>query len=392
MSNRSAIVVALAFIIGACDKPPQRVDDSSGATAWAAVGTGTYNSCATTAAGAAYCWGFDLVTGCPQQACAFWTVPTLVPGSHPSFTSISTGGPRTCAIASSGDAYCWGDASPGGLGDGTTGVSATPVRVNLPSPVQQLSAGYGPVCAVTTDSVGFCWPGKAGPSPQPVPTALRFKSISAGNTQVCAVDANDDAYCWGSGYGSLGIGLRDTACAFFPSCFSSPTPQLVDGGLKWSSISAGNAFTCAVTIDHRGYCWGQVFEAGPGDPQFGALGNGQFGGSKSPVPVAGGLEFKQIDTGTRHACGLTLDGAAYCWGNNASSELGTGSSGGRASTPQRVVGSLTFESISADDVTCGVSVNKNMYCWGITAAGMLGDGTGVDGMRSSPTRVAAPHP
>lgn len=382
-------ILIIAAALAACaTEPSPGTDDSPGAFAWAVPANGTYNSCAINTAGAAYCWGFDLVHPCTNQGCPVWTIPTLMPGAPAPYTAIATGGGPSCALTASGDAYCWGDAASKGLGDGVTSTSATPIHVILPSRAQRISVGFERSCAVTVDSVGYCWPDLSNPFPASIPTTLRFKSIDAGNTQTCGIDSNDDAYCWGSGYGSLGIGDRDTSCTYAVSCFQSSTPQLVVGGLKWSSISAGNTFTCGVTLDHHGYCWGAVFGNSIPDPHLGVLGNGTFTGSKSPVPVSGGLLFKQIDTGTRSACGVAIDGTAYCWGDNSKSELGVGSGAIRAaSVPQRVAGSLVFESVSVDESACGVTVHHNIFCWGSPP----GFGLDILGRYASPTRLNDPR-
>ena len=388
--HRESTCCLVALLALACDgaSPNDRLDDSSGPVAWAAVGNGTYNNCAITAAGSAYCWGFDVVTGCTQNACAVWTAPTAVAGATQTFASVSTGGGFACAVATTAQAFCWGYFLPHGLGDGVTGASASPARVSIAAPIREVKAGYRQACALTVDSVAYCWPTSTDPLPEKVPTTVRFKTISPGGTQVCGVDATDDAYCWGGGFGSLGIGARDTACASSPSCFDSPVPQLVDGGMKWGSISAGNTFTCGITLDHRGFCWGAVLDPAY-DDLLGVLGNGTITGSKSPVPVSGGLAFKQIATGTRHACGLTVDGTAYCWGMNNTSQLGVGTLGPGATTPQRVVGSLTFESISVAEDTCGVTIHKNIFCWGTPPAGA---GAYLGQPNSIPARLASPRP
>ena len=144
-------------------------------------------------------------------------------------------------------------------------------------------------------------------------------------------------------------------------------------------MSAGNAFTCGITVQDKAYCWGAVHSANEPSPGLGVIGNGTFVGSKEPVPVSGDLSFKVLTTGVRHACALTLEGGAYCWGSNESSELGTGRRGGRFATPQKVAGGLHFTAIEAGNSTCAVSTNKNLYCWGLRL--------GSIGVHTRPTRM-----
>ena len=81
-----------------------------------------------------------------------------------------------------------------------------------------------------------------------------------------------------------------------------------------------------------------------------------------------------MSTGYDHTCGLA-SGVAYCWGNNALGQLGTGSLIS-APTPAAVAGANTFSSISAGVAhSCGVTQQGPALCWGANDAGQLGTGT-----------------
>lgn len=384
-----AALSAMLLVAVACSDPltgPRIAPDVPGQVKWIAFDAGTYNSCAIAEGGIAYCWGLSLVEGCTDPGCTLGPLPTRIKGPAPAFSAVASGGGFHCGVTAASEAYCWGEKS---LGEGTIKSSASPVRVAMATPVRVVATGYGNACLLTSEGVAYCWSGQTG-TPQPVATSLRFTSISAGTTQTCAISVDAEAYCWGGGYGSLGVGARDTSCAISDSCLNSATPLMVDGGLRWASISAGNAFTCGVTVDHKGYCWGAVRNNGDPNPPLGVLGNGTFAGSKAPVPVSGGLLFRSIETGTRQACGLTMEGAAYCWGNNTGGELGTGGAGGRFATPQPVAGDLRFSVLALADHSCGLTVNANLYCWGATFGGLLGTGQTRPGTQPFPARVLPP--
>ena len=74
--------------------------------------------------------------------------------------AITTGYYQTCAIES-GQAYCWG---PGGgqLGDGSTAASGIPVAVDTTGALAgktlaEVSAGDGFTCALDTSGRAYCW-------------------------------------------------------------------------------------------------------------------------------------------------------------------------------------------------------------------------------------------
>lgn len=398
------LAAAAVAAAGACGDPTGTlppISDEPGPVRWASVSAGVYGSCASTDDGRVFCWGLKEPTVCGDTGCEVEPIPTLVPGVSGA-ARVSVTGARRCALTAAMEAHCWGTGYDATLGDGTTSKSATPVRVAIAEPVTALATGYEHACLLTTDGAAACW-GRASEAmgdgsssqavrfvrtPASVATALRFGDISAGTTQTCAVSLDADAYCWGSSYGTLGIGARDTSCAGWPSCTRASTPQLVEGGHKWKAVNAGNAFTCGVTTSHAGYCWGAVTQ--PPDT-YGILGAGSFTGSKSPIPVAGNRQFQSIDTGTRHACGVTLDGLAYCWGTNGAAELGIGLRGGNFHTPQPVVGGLKFLEVSAGETSCGISVNRNLYCWGSVYEVVPGSSRPRVTVAVRPLRMASPE-
>ena len=179
------------------------------------------------------------------------------------FRSLSAGITSVCGVTTQGVIYCWGNNFSGQLGNGTTAFSTVPVPVKSDLTFKSVSTGFTSTCGVTTQGAIYCW-GNNYNSHVPVKSDLTFKSVST------------------SGY--------------------NPT-----------SSSTSSSHTCGVTTQGAIYCWG--------DNSNGQLGNGTTASSTVPVPVKSDLTFKSVSTGyynmlpnSSHTCGVTTQGAIYCWG------------------------------------------------------------------------------
>ena len=242
---------------------------------------------------------------------------------------------------------------------------------SLPPPVASVGAGSIHSCGLTVTGDAYCWGfndfGQLGdgsttgsPTPVLVSGGIRFSSISTRGGHTCGVTSVGDVYCWGENFrGQLGDGTT----------INRLTPVLVSGGLSFASVSTAYSETCGVTTGGDAYCWGENFH--------GQLGDGTTINRLTPVAVAGGLTFASLSTGA-HTCGVTAAGDTYCWGDNRWGKLGDGTTTNRH-TPVGVAGGLGFASLStAFWHTCGVTAAGDAYCWGSNGDGQLGDGTTIN--------------
>ena len=247
----------------------------------------------------------------------------------------------------------------------------TPVTPQLT--FSQVSAGRNHSCGVTTDHRIFCWgfsglsntppvalgDGSSSGSLAPVAVggALRFQQVSAGFSTTCAVTLDHRAYCWGvNDRGEVGDG----------STTFRLRPVRVAGGHLFRQIETTFEHTCAVTYpDNRAYCWGWNVD--------GQLGDGTRTDRLKPVAVASALSFRQVTTGYDHSCGVTSDDRAFCWGKNKVGQLGDSTTVGRRVKPTLVARGLSFRQVDAGrEFTCGTTVDDRAFCWGEGRSGQLG--------------------
>jgi alpha-tubulin suppressor-like RCC1 family protein len=361
-------------------EPTPALATAAGALAFYQVSASGFQTCGVTTEYRAYCWGNPwLGDGTSNQH----LTPVAVAGGL-QFRQLSTDGSHTCAVTPDYRAYCWGDNYQGQLGDGTTTARLTPVRVGGGLRFRQVEAGGSHTCGVSyPDRRAYCWGynvvGQLGDgttttrlTPALVAGGHQFRHVSAGAYHTCGLTPSDEAYCWGwNKYGQLGVG---------PEFGRRQRPALVAGGYAFDQLDVGSEHTCAVTTDHRAFCWG-----------YGGL--GQIGDGKTylrftPKAVAGGLSFSRVSPGSGYTCGETTTDSAYCWGSNEYGQLGDGTTSQRL-TPVAVAGGLTFKQVSAGGWhTCGKTPGAVAYCWGWNDFGQLGDGTLTTRLR--PTAVAAP--
>jgi alpha-tubulin suppressor-like RCC1 family protein len=195
-------------------------------------------------------------------------------------------------------------------------------------------------------------------STAPTPADVR-PALAVGGRHACVV-ADSATRCWGKGTdGQLGIGVTPV----------DTTPVIVAGAPPLVSLVAGTVHTCGLDSEGNAYCWGSNR-----DGQLGTLDQVEvcpLPCATTPRPVAGGLRFQVLATGTDHTCGITPEGSAYCWGLNDIGQLGTTAAsescvdGPCSRVPIRVQTDRTFRAVTAGIYhTCALDPAGVAFCWG----------------------------
>ena len=247
------------------------------------ISVGDWNTCAIASDDKVYCWGYgisfgDLGNGTFSQSNVPVAVSTSGVLAGKKIKQVSVGFENVCVVDSGGKAYCWGNGTHGTLGNGLTAISNVPVAVSMSGvlagkTIKQISASDFHTCAIASDGEAYCWGGNTDgqlgnnstnqsnvpvavlpPQGSSYPLGGQFKQISAeGGNRTCAIAYGDRAYCWGEGrYG--GLGNNSTTNSRRPVAVSMSG---VLAGKTIKQISSGAYRTCVIASDNQIYCWGR---------------------------------------------------------------------------------------------------------------------------------------
>ncbi len=361
------------------------------------VSAGAYHSCAVVGT-RVECWGYNgYGQAAGSQTIAY--TPQPVP-SLDNATAVTVGLFHTCALADTGEVWCWGRNAFGELGDGSGVPHSTPVKVAGIEDASAVSAGAYHTCAIDA-GIAKCWGrnnhgqlarGSAGDAATPAPAGYPFwlgfvglsaTDIAAGANHTCAVgrrwaDTANRVYCWGQNSdGQLGTGSTApvTGHSVGQPIALSATP---------SAVTTGRAHSCAIDAPGAAWCWG--------DNVYGQLSVGDNDDRHSPARVTfrscfwgcweGDLtDVGALDAGDDHTC-FEVGGSASCSGRNNYGQLGFEGGG------LNQVGIPTFGQVDAISAgmyhTCGWSAAGVLFCAGYNALGQLGNGTNDSSATPSP--------
>lgn len=256
---------------------------------------------------------------------------------------LSVGRASACALAK-GWVYCWGYNSNGQLGSAKLlqgGYSDSPVAVaNGPIAQQPAIPAQNGFAAV---------PARPATAANPM-SGKTVTKISVGYNHACAV-ANGAAYCWG-GNGSGQLGNSSYTDSDEPVAVTTTGTPL--DGKTVVDISAGYAFTCAVTSEGKVACWG--YNA-----------NGQLGfGDVTNIYVAN--YNYPVNTSNPNSRGAIAQGV-YCF-------LGCVPIAVAYTVPPSVIASKKIVKLARAESTattmCAIDDTGQSYCWGHNNIGQVG--------------------
>lgn len=145
----------------------------------------------------------------------------------------------------------------------------------------------------------------------------------------------------------------------------------------YTTVVTGNRHSCALDEAGRPYCWGSNASL-----QLG-IGNASLVASSQPTRLPGDHRFVDLAAGGEFTCGLQEDGTVSCW------EVGPGGAQVRPTRVAEVEGARLLA--AGFTHVCAVTTAADAVCWGRGSAGELGDGRhGTDVSAVAPAQVEGP--
>lgn len=364
------------------------------------IAAGDNHTCAVSSTRLAYCWGIGEQGQLGDNANSNRNSPVKVKGvggtgDLTDVTSIAAGNNHTCAMTSTGSVYCWGSNGQGQLGDNTVTQRSAPIQVlgvggsGVLSGISGISVGGMHSCAVTSTGNAYCWgynsTGQLGDNsttqrntPVAVSTLTSVAKISGYANSTCAMRSTGGVFCWGNnGYGQLGD--NTVSQKLVPTSARNAANSGSLSGIVDLNAGSQSNVVCSITTARELYCWG-----GGSASANGYIGDDTAVSSTTlprQVLAPGQLPaFTQVVTGSYSSCGLT-SGIVHCWGYNASGQLGDGTTTNRytptpvvSTTGTGVLSGIASLAASANSY-CALAFSGEVFCWGLNSNGQLGDGT-----------------
>src|SRR5664280_1110047 len=200
--------------VSTCSEMPTPTPISGLPSDISAITAGSDHACAISTEQSAWCWGTNTLGQLGDGTETTQTTPVPVFGMSSGIAGVSAGGNHTCAVKTDGSTWCWGYNVVGELGDGTAElIRLVPVSVKLPLGAKAVAVGYMHTCAIATDGSVWCWgdnrTGELGSATEPCDATLcsnpnptqvsglpsEVVSITAAYLWTCALERDGTVWC-----------------------------------------------------------------------------------------------------------------------------------------------------------------------------------------------------
>jgi YD repeat-containing protein len=213
-------------------------------------------------------------------------------------------------------------------------------------------------------------------------TTTSGASVSSYNGAGELTATTNGAFSTSYGYDAVGNRTSSTPLVGEASAYgynaASQMTATTPGNL-YGEVASGWDHSLALTAWNKLYAWG--------NNASGQLGDGTTTSSSVPVPVTGfpgNVFITQVAAGYHYSVGLDTNGHVWAWGDNSNYQLGA-TTPSQSSTPVEVSGLSNIVAVSAGyNFVLALRNDGTVWAWGSDYDGQLGNGT------TSATPVATP--
>lgn len=281
--------------------------------------------------------------------------------SDKTWKKVSAGDSYTLAIDSSSRLWGWGANTIGKIGNNSTTNVFSPVQISAGTTWTDVATNRSSTMGISSDGKLWGWGEAANfrigtgtttdrSAPFQVGTDTNWKSTTIGHTHGHAIKTTGTLWSWGLNT-SGELGLNDTTQRSVPTQVGTDT--------NWVKVYSGLSFTIALKSDNTLWGWGLN--------NLGQLAQNDTVNKSTPTQIGDSLNpnWKDMSVGDTHVIAVKTDGTVWSWGENASQQLGDGTSNNRSSPVQ--VSSVTDANVvEAGRKSSSIAINssKQLWFWG----------------------------
>ena len=154
-------------------------------------------------------------------------------------------------------------------------------------------------------------------------------------------------------------------------------PTQIGTGSNWLKIGGGYKSSIAIKNDGTLWTWG--------NNASGQLGDGTTINTTTPAQIGTATNWTEIDGGEGYNLALKSDGTLWAWGSNTYGQLGDGTTINKT-TPIQIGTATNWAKISSRYRTSyAIKTDGTLWAWGFNSNGQMGDGTTVN--KLTPTQI-----
>ncbi len=285
---------------------------------------------------------------------------------------VAVGAGFACALLSDGSVRCWGDNDLGQLGNGTEAAAIKPTPVASISSAAKVVAEDFRACVINRDGSAACWgdnrASQLAENVNGVNDVVKTPFVLVGS-EVVDVALGLQSTCVVKGTTAASTvqcrGANDKGQLGNGTTTPSSKFETVQGlPTSVRSVGAGFYHACAVTQQGAAFCWGEGDLGQNGNPALAAL--------TKATPVGGNASSGLLQLSLGYAASMAVrdDGALLLWGGLPGNDL----VGNGEDYEARILETgAKILSVSTENThSCLVGEDGAVWCWGYSSNGQVG--------------------